>query len=281
MSLTVARTLKIGAISAGMWMALAGYLFSQTPDAAALPQAPAPKPAPLNYEMPKSHNPLNAYMPDTVPEPMLNNSARIDQLVRDGKLFLSLKDAIELALEDNLDLAIARYNLPIAKTDILRTQAGGFFRGVNTGVVQGTPGGGVGGFGTAPQEPVLVGQPAARAAPEPAHRDSFNRRLERALRSHPYDPFIGLPEAMSIRHSSCEPADLWRSVAATEYGLRSTQFSVRRFRQEPVLMPLSQHARQSTNSPFFNLSPSLNSTFRFQIGKNCWPDLALAQTCAT
>ena len=37
---------------------------------------------------------------------------------------------------------------PIANTDILRTQAGGFFRGVNTGVVQGTPGGGVGGFGT-------------------------------------------------------------------------------------------------------------------------------------
>src|SRR5207248_7598936 len=50
--------------------------------------------------------------------------------------------------ENNLDLAIARYNLPIANTDILRTQAGGFFRGVNTGVVQGTPGGGVGGFGT-------------------------------------------------------------------------------------------------------------------------------------
>ena len=66
--------------------------------------------------MPKSHNPLNAYMPDTVPKPMLTNSARLDQLVRDGKLYLSLKDAIELALEDNLDLAIARYNLPIAKT---------------------------------------------------------------------------------------------------------------------------------------------------------------------
>ena len=69
-------------------------------------------------------------------------------LVRDGKLYLSLKDAIDLALENNLDLAIARYNLPIADTDILRTQAGGFFRGVNTGVVQGTPGGGVGGFGS-------------------------------------------------------------------------------------------------------------------------------------
>src|ERR1700693_4038702 len=103
---------------------------------------------PVQYEMPKSHNPFNAYAPDQVPEPELANSPRLDHLIRDGQLYLSLKDAIDLALENNLDLAIARYNLPIAKTDILRTQAGGFFRGVNTGVVQGTPGGGVGGFGT-------------------------------------------------------------------------------------------------------------------------------------
>jgi outer membrane protein TolC len=59
-----------------------------------------------------------------------------------------LKDAISLALENNLDIAIARYNIPIAAADVLRTQAGGLFRGVNTGVVQNTPGGGVGGFGT-------------------------------------------------------------------------------------------------------------------------------------
>jgi len=67
--------------------------------------------------------------------------------VHDGVLELSLKDAIALALENNLDLAIARYNIPIAEADILRTRAGGSFRGVNTGVVQNTPGGGVGGFG--------------------------------------------------------------------------------------------------------------------------------------
>ena len=81
-------------------------------------------------------------------EPVLTNSPRLDRMVRDGKLYLSLKDAIDLALENNLDLAIARYNLPIADTDLLRTKAGGSFRGVNTGVVQGTPGGGVGGFGS-------------------------------------------------------------------------------------------------------------------------------------
>src|SRR6267154_1633516 len=67
----------------------------------------------LQFEMPKSHNPLDAYSPNTVPEPELANSARLVQLVRDGKRYRSRKDAIDLALENNLDLAIARYNLPI------------------------------------------------------------------------------------------------------------------------------------------------------------------------
>src|SRR5882762_3559297 len=103
---------------------------------------------PAELMMPKSHNPFSPYTPDHVAEPVLTNSPRLDRMVRDGKLYLSLKDAIYLALENNLDLAIARYNLPIADTDLLRTKAGGSFRGVNTGVVQGTPGGGVGGFGS-------------------------------------------------------------------------------------------------------------------------------------
>ena len=102
--------------------------------------------AAVRFDMPKSHSPLSAYSPEQVPRPDLTNSPLLSQLVRDGKLYLSLNDAIRLALENNLDLAIARYNLPIANTDILRTKAGGIFRGVNAGVVQGTPGGGVGGF---------------------------------------------------------------------------------------------------------------------------------------
>ena len=44
--------------------------------------------------------------------------------MHDGKLYLSLNDAIALALENNLDIAIARYNLNIADTDMLRAKAG-------------------------------------------------------------------------------------------------------------------------------------------------------------
>src|SRR5215831_7375496 len=100
------------------------------------------------FKLPNSRNPLSAYSPSTAPEPQLTNSPDLNRLIRDGKLYLSLSDAIRLALQNNLDIAIARYNLPIADMDVLRTKAGGVFRGVNAGVVQGTPGGGVGGFGT-------------------------------------------------------------------------------------------------------------------------------------
>src|SRR6185437_9982387 len=72
----------------------------------------------------------------------LSNSSRVQGLLRNGKLYLSLDDSIALALENNLDIAIQRFNLPIADTDILRAKAGSTPRGVSTGVVSGTPGGG-------------------------------------------------------------------------------------------------------------------------------------------
>ncbi len=84
-----------------------------------------------------------------MPSPNLTNTPRLNELLQNGKLMLSMSDAIALALENNLDIAISRYNLHIADTDVLRTKAGATLLGVNTGVVQGTPGGGVGGFGGA------------------------------------------------------------------------------------------------------------------------------------
>jgi outer membrane protein TolC len=115
----------------------------QTPPAAPASQSSVP----FQQLMRPSRNPINAYRGTSVPPPSMANSARLSELVRDGKIYLSLRDAIDLALENNLDMVIARYNLPIAQTDVQRTQAGGSVRGVNTGVVSGTPGGGAGGFG--------------------------------------------------------------------------------------------------------------------------------------
>src|SRR6202789_3497914 len=123
-------------------------LLAQVQQATVNQTAPAATQPALRLDIPHSDNPLNTYRATLVPKPNLANSPRIDTLVKNGVLELSLKDAIALALENNLDIASARYNLPIAAADVLRTQAGGVFRGVNTGVVQNTPGGGVGGFGS-------------------------------------------------------------------------------------------------------------------------------------
>jgi outer membrane protein len=102
------------------------------------------------YSKPKSHfpNPLGPYTARHVAPPNLANTPRIDQLMHDGKLYISMNDAVALALENNLDIAIARYNLNIADTDVWRARAGSAILGVNSGVVQNTPGGGVGGLGT-------------------------------------------------------------------------------------------------------------------------------------
>lgn len=113
----------------------------------ALPTAGVAGQVPFDEMMRHSSNPFDAYRGNEVPPPGMTNSPRLSSLVRDGKIYLSLRDAIDLALENNLDLVIARYNLPIAQTDIQRTAAGGLVRGVNTGVVSGTPGGGAGGAG--------------------------------------------------------------------------------------------------------------------------------------
>jgi outer membrane protein TolC len=91
--------------------------------------------------MPHSHNPLAPYRPNTAPELDLSNSPRLENLIRDGKIYVSLHDAIAVAIENNLDLAYFRYNFPIAQTDILRTKSGAQANGVNTAIVQGTQGG--------------------------------------------------------------------------------------------------------------------------------------------
>ena len=55
-------------------------------------------------------------------------------LIRDGKLYLTLQDAIALALENNLDVETERYNLVLAHTDEVRAAGGGSLRGIDYGI---------------------------------------------------------------------------------------------------------------------------------------------------
>jgi outer membrane protein len=98
-------------------------------------------------------NPFSVYTPTTVPAPRFSNSPLLDTLFHDGKIYLSLDDAIMLALQNNFDIAIARYNLDIADTDLLRARSGLSFLGVNSGLLTGTLGGST--------SPVASSSPAA------------------------------------------------------------------------------------------------------------------------
>src|ERR1700734_2114992 len=64
-------------------------------------------------------NLIAPYTERYVPAPMLTNTPKIDQLIQDGKLMLSLDDAISLSLENNLNISIQRYTPWIAETQLL------------------------------------------------------------------------------------------------------------------------------------------------------------------
>jgi outer membrane protein TolC len=219
----------------------------------------------VSFEMPKSHNPFNAYSPDYVPSPVLTNSPRLDRLVRDGKLYLSLKDAIDLALENNLDLAIARYNLPIANTDILRTQAGGFFRGVNTGVVQGTPGGGVGGFGSGAPGAGAGGTSCGAGGAGAGASGLVQSTLGTGTAVSSYDPFIS---ASGGDEHQTSPVVNQAVYGVPSLQLNTGQFNInysQAFATGTSINFSFNNARQTTNSPFFTLSPTLTAAYRFSI----------------
>ena len=93
------------------------------------------------------------YHAPEIPEISMSNSERLHSLIANGKMELSLDDAIALALENNLDIALSRYSLIYAKVDILRTKAGGAILGINPGLFGavtafGSTGAGGGGGGT-------------------------------------------------------------------------------------------------------------------------------------
>jgi outer membrane protein TolC len=76
------------------------------------------------------------YLPAKVPPARLSNSDRMQLLIRAGKLYLTVHDAIALALENNLDIEYARYNISLAAWNLERSQAGGTLPGVPSGSSQ-------------------------------------------------------------------------------------------------------------------------------------------------
>jgi outer membrane protein len=99
------------------------------------------------------------YRAPNLPDLSLNSPLLFGSLVRDGKLYLSLHDAIVLVIENNLDVEISRYNLLLADTDLTRAQGGGNLRGLNLTLQQTPPGIG------ATASPLLITATTGNASP--------------------------------------------------------------------------------------------------------------------
>src|SRR3954454_1413539 len=241
---------------------------AQEPQPPAAPRAqntPEARPLPaLNYVKPASHfpNPVGPYIPKHVADPNLANTARIDQLMHDGKLYLSLNDAIALALENNLDIAIARYNLNIADTDVQRAKAGAQILGVNVGIVQNTPGGGVGGIGTqvgSGTGGTSLGAGGAGVGVGGIVGSTAGGLFGPQITS--FDPVI--TGSFQSDHSSFIPTSPFQG---SFQGTTTANFEyIQGFQWGTNVSVGFNNNRVTSNSAFQSVSPALNSSFQFRL----------------
>src|ERR1700732_3874899 len=77
------------------------------------------------------------YQPRYVPPINLSNSPRLDALIRAGNLYLSARDVVALAIENNIDVEVQRYGPLLAREVLKRAQAGGVLRSVGASVAPG------------------------------------------------------------------------------------------------------------------------------------------------
>src|SRR5215469_1984718 len=111
---------------------------AQEPASAPKPQAAAQGGVPVSLGVSKYDysrapsafpNLINPYRTQPVAPGVLANSPRLEQLIHDGKMELSLQDAIALALENSMDIVVQRYSPWIAEVSQLKTDAGGISYG--------------------------------------------------------------------------------------------------------------------------------------------------------
>jgi outer membrane protein len=69
-------------------------------------------------------NLLAPYSSLEIPMPNLANSAKLQQFIREGKLYLGLQDCVALALENNMDIQVQLYFPWISDTNILSALSG-------------------------------------------------------------------------------------------------------------------------------------------------------------
>jgi outer membrane protein len=221
----------------------------------------------VDYSKPASHFPyfVGPYIAHQVPQPTFGNTLRIESLLKDGKLRLSLPDAVALALENNLDLAIARFNLSIADTDIMRAKAGESVRGVATGLVQGTPGGGIGGFGSGAPGAGAGGTSGGAGGAGSGALGLVQSTLGTGAPIDSYDPII--VAGVSIDHATFpQSSTILNGVQSLQQNSGIVNFNYAQGFATGTLMTVEfDNDRIASNSLFGILSPEVDTRFRFTL----------------
>jgi len=230
----------------------------------------------LDYSKPHPHfpNPIAPYTARHISPPNLSNTPRIEQLLQNGKLMISMDDAVALALENNLDIGIARYNLNIADTDVLRAKAGAAIFGVNTGVVQNTPGSGVGGLGG------NVGSGAGgTSAGSGGAGAGLGGLVGSTLGIGPgitsFDPVLS--STLQWDHNNTLSSNPFAGAKVLTQNTNTYNVSyLQGFHWGTNLAVGFDNTRSTTNSTFTSLSPLLNSGFRAQISQHLLQGMGFA-----
>jgi outer membrane protein len=238
----------------------------------ALPQAPKPQGnayklySDQNYSRGQSQWPRfwSVWGVRNMPQANFTNTPLIDQVIRDGKMYLSLDEAVALSLENNLDIAIQRYNLITADVDILRTSSGSSALGVNTGLVQGTPGGvsstattGTIGGGAGGTTIGLAGA-GAGAAGIVASTQGEGAPIDN------FDPVItGTGEQ---QHAISPTTNIFAGATALNQATTTANFLYTQGFATGTLMSVGyNNTRVSTNSTFNTVNPSLTANLQVQL----------------
>ena len=243
-----------------------------------VPAAPTPQTAPVpaqpqavhlqDYSKPRPAFPhfLQPYRPQQVAEPNLGNSPRIDSLLRDGKVYLSIDDAVALALENNLDIDIARYNLNIADTDYLRSKSGANILGINTGIVQNTPGGGVGGLGGTVGSGT-GGTTVAAGGAGTGTNGLVSSTLGIGSPITSFDPV--LTGTLQLDKNDTESVSSLAPVPILAQNTYTADFGYTQgFQWGTTLTAGFNNTHITTNSPTTLITPEINSNFQFKITQN-------------
>jgi outer membrane protein len=267
--LYLAPTVFLGMTPTAVWAQTAppAPAAQSTPPAA--PQPAEPQPVHLkDYSIPRSAFPnlLQPYMPQELAEPNLGNSPRIDSLMHDGKIYLSIDDAIALALENNLDLDIARYNLNIAEADLLRAKSGASILGVNTGIVQNTPGGGVGGLGGTVGSGT-GGTTVAAGGAGTGTNGLVSSTLGIGSPITSFDP--ALTGNLQLDKNNTESVSVFSPVPVVAQNTYTSNFGYTQgFQWGGTLTGVFDNTHLTTNNPTSLLTPQLGSNFQFRFTQN-------------